>query len=246
MFNVIVKNREFIIYLDSINAQKANIDKKAKKDNNTKEEKINSVRYSFSSKQEFSSLFTSYFKRHIFKNVISFFEKKDLMNNDILDSLEKELGMLNAKRIYNDVYTRTSQVINASDDTISFCPKNFIKFHLKDHKNNFKNLLYEGIIKKHHIPNQIKGNEFFKSRIDILYVVIDKDVGIKFKNKSSSELESYELEDQEQAVAHIIHLNPELTIVYDDTNLLQPEMVVCLKKYLKKKVNFLDEKFPFE
>ncbi len=79
---------------------------------------------------------------------------------------------------------------------------------------------------------------------DVLYMIVSSNGFVTIEKKDCTQISGNPYDQQEQSIAEILYLNPSLLIVYDAMRLLKPELVICLKKFLRKKVVFLEEEHP--
>ena len=84
-----------------------------------------------------------------------------------------------------------------------------------------------------------------RKKIDMLFVEIRKSGTFVLRDDNSEIINEFPYSEQETAIANIVYLKPRLTIVYDHLNLMDPEMAICLKKFLGNDVEFLDERYPY-
>lgn len=122
----------------------------------------------------------------------------------------------------------------------------FISFFLCDvpeERKHLKNVFYEAAQKLFSNPHSTPFALPSPSE-EIVYFIVKQNGSIQLKDKFSDEIDFFSYNEQEEAVAKTCHLNPENLIVYDHLQLLDPEMVICFKKLLGRKVNFIDSPFP--
>lgn len=126
-------------------------------------------------------------------------------------------------------------------DNNSFSVDHFISFFMKDIQKQIQSILFESLVYISDKNNEISLGE---EKADVLYMVVEDNGSIIIERKDCTIISTHPYHLQEQSIAEALYFNPSLLIVYDARHLLKPEMTICLKKLLRKKVVFLEEAHP--
>ncbi|MGN5650653.1 hypothetical protein [Bacillus sp. Brlt_9] len=127
------------------------------------------------------------------------------------------------------------------ENETNFSIDQFINFTMSDIQKQIQTLFLESLPYLAEKNNEILlGDE----KEDVLYMIVSSNGFVTIEKKDCTQISGNPYDQQEQSIAEILYLNPSLLIVYDAMRLLKPELVICLKKFLRKKVVFLEEEHP--
>lgn len=199
---------------------------------------IENREFSFFNFEHFINVTTTFLTDYVINEEIKKLIVEELVNNE---ETETVLSYINPSFKTEIEYFVSNTLMQTVKEKSSFSISQFIVFFMGDIQNQIHTVLFESLP---YIYNKSSEIILGEEKTDVLYMIIQIDGSITIEKKDCTEVSSYPYYQQEQAVAEALYINPTLLIVYDATHLLKPEMVVCLKKILRKKVVFLEEEYP--
>lgn len=167
----------------------------------------------------------------------------EFINNEMIIEEEREQikSYIDSKFLAETQYFIANSLSRLVTDNDKFSIDYFVSFFLSDLQKQIHSMLLESLTYISERNNEIMlGDE----KVDVLYMVIEKNASINLEKKDCTFVSSHPYNQQEESIAEVLYLNPSLLIVYDATHLLKPELAICLKKYLRKKVIFLEQEYP--
>ncbi|MGF7535756.1 hypothetical protein AAGG74_19045 [Bacillus mexicanus] len=192
----------------------------------------------FLHKEHFAEITSSFFTDYIIETELDNLIKNKLLSNNQKDDFFSLIDIQLKKEIQ---YYCVNLLYHTLNDHIEFSIDRFISFSASDIQKYIKNTFYEHLS---YSKKNAKEISFGKEKTDIVYMVVEPNGSITLEKKDCTVIGNYSYYQQEQAVAEVLFLNPFQLIVYDSLHLLQPEMTICLKKYLKGKVVFIEQEHP--
>lgn len=199
----------------------------------------NNQTFSFLDKSHFIELTSAFLPEYLIQT-----EVEKMISSDVISSEDEQLVRSNIPASFIEEtsnYIETKLFPHSSHMPLTFSLTKFINLHLSDIKTNIRSMLYESLTYLSESKNEIVLGE---AKEDVLYMILSPNGSCSLAKKDCTHLSKYSYHQQEFSVAEAFFYNPSTLIVYDYLHLLKPELVLCLKKTLRKKVVFLEEKFP--
>lgn len=176
-------------------------------------------------------------------NYIVLTEIDKLITNEVINNSDKDTfySYIDSNFI-NEIQFFISNTLSIRVNEISnFSVSHFISFFMNDIQKQIQNTLYDFIP---YLSNKSSDIVLGEEKEDVLYMVIEPNGSTTIEKKDCTVISNYSYNQQEQSVAEVLYINPSQLIVFDSMHLLKPEMALCLKKILRKKVVFLEQEHP--
>lgn len=221
MFKIkISHHREFYDYLDS------------------KHIPVNNGIFTFLHFEHFVKLTSSFIS-----NYIVMIEIEKLIQNEVINNSDKDTyySYIDSNFVSEIQFFISNTLTIRANDIDNFSVSHFISFFMSDIQKQIQSNLYEFIP---YISNKSSDIVLGEEKEDVLYLVIEPNGSTTIEKKDCTVLSNYSYNQQEQSVAEVLYINPSQLIVFDSMHLLKPEMALCLKKILRKKVVFLEQEHP--
>lgn len=201
--------------------------------------------FKFDSQEEFFDFTIAQTLRFSLDYSFSSLVKEDLLTYKDQQKIYSKLEQIMLESIMGEMYRSLRSYFSKQTLTPEYF--DFISFFLSGiigERKKIQNLLYTTMYSVYTPSSDTNYFEFGPSQVGLLFFVVEKNGSVLLYNQNSELLYEFSYSEQEEAVAKTCHLNPDSLLVYDEFDFLNPELVICIKKLLKKKVTFLDSEFP--